>query len=178
MVLNFIKQIALLRPCSFARKILSAKFYTGSLYEPDYLETGKSKFPLLSTINVQIRGYDYPVLESYQAFVHKLADIMQIDVDNGWPLPPQEFKIQKYKTGTTTIISEYYLKIYERNLQMLEVPSIKYSVFIRVLEATLPQGVTLNIDTYDPMLEEKRYIPDKELINLKSTLDTLQKNKT
>ncbi|KYN09613.1 39S ribosomal protein L48, mitochondrial, partial [Trachymyrmex cornetzi] len=166
----------------FATKTLSAKFYTGSLYEPDYLEVrfkllGKSKFPLLPTINIQIKGYDYPVLERYQSFIHKLADVVQIDIDNGWPLPPQEFKIQKYKTGTTTIVSEYYLKIYERNIQMSEVSSIKCSVLIRALEAALPQGVTLNINIYDPALEEKRYVPDKELIDLKLSLDTL-KNKT
>ncbi|XP_018376176.1 PREDICTED: uncharacterized protein LOC108769621 isoform X1 [Trachymyrmex cornetzi] len=174
MALNLIKQIG---QRLFATKTLSAKFYTGSLYEPDYLETGKSKFPLLPTINIQIKGYDYPVLERYQSFIHKLADVVQIDIDNGWPLPPQEFKIQKYKTGTTTIVSEYYLKIYERNIQMSEVSSIKCSVLIRALEAALPQGVTLNINIYDPALEEKRYVPDKELIDLKLSLDTL-KNKT
>jgi len=85
--------------------------------------------------------------------------------------------IQKYKTGTTIIMSKYYLKIYERNIQMSEVPSIKCSVLIRALEAALPQGVTLNINIYDPTSEEKRYVPDKELIDLKSSLDTL-KNKT
>lgn len=175
MALNLIKQIAMLGRRSLATKILSAKFYTGSLYEPDYLETGKSKFPLLPIINVQIKSYDYPVLECYQSFVHKLADVIQIDVDNSWPLPPQEFRIKKYKTGTTVIVSEYHLKIYERNIQMTDVSSIKCSVLIRALEAALPQGVTLNVDIFDSALEEKRYIPDKELIDLKSALDTLQK---
>ncbi|XP_011175527.1 uncharacterized protein LOC105207654 [Solenopsis invicta] len=177
MALNLFKQIAILGQRPLATKISLAKFYTGSLYEPDYLETGKSKFPLLPVVNVQITGYDYPVLESYQSFVHKLADILQIDVDNGWPLPPQELKIQKYKTGTTKIVSEYNLKIYERNMQLSEISSIKCSVLIRTLEAALPQGVTLNVNIFDPALEEKRYIPDKELIDLKSALNTL-KNKT
>ncbi|XP_077270420.1 mitochondrial ribosomal protein L48 [Temnothorax americanus] len=176
MALNLIKQIAVLGQRSSTTKILSVKFYTGSLYEPDYLQTGKSKFPLLPVINVQITSYDYPVLECYQSYVHKLADVIQIDVDNGWPLPPQEFKIQKYKTGTTKIASEYNLKIYERNIQMSEVSSVKCSVLIRALEAALPQGVVLNVNVYDPALEQKRYIPDKELIDLKSALDTL-KNK-
>ncbi|CAL1678066.1 unnamed protein product [Lasius platythorax] len=175
MVLNLIKQIIPLRH-PLIRKTLSAKFYTGSLYEPDYLETGKSKFPLLPTINIQIKGYDYSVLECYQTFMSKLADIMQIDVDNSWALPPQELKIQRYKTGTTAVISEYNLKIYERHIQMSEVSSIKSSILIRALEASLPQGVILNVDVFDPATEQKRYVPDKELLDLKSTLDTL-KNK-
>lgn len=100
-----------------------------------------------------------------------------IHVSSSWPLPSQEFKIQKFKTGTTKVISEYNLKLYERNTQMSEVTSLKYSVLIRALEAALPQGVILNVNIYDPTLEEKRYIPDKELIDLKIALDTL-KNKT
>ncbi|XP_029174543.1 uncharacterized protein LOC114943136 [Nylanderia fulva] len=174
MVLNLIKQIIPLKRHPFIRKTLAAKFYTGSLYEPDYLQTGKSKIPLLPTINIQIKGYDYSVLECYQAFMNKLADIMQIDVDNSWALPPQEFKIQRYKTGTTAIISEYNLKIYERHIQLSEVSSTKCSILIRALEASLPQGVTLNVDVYDSALELKRYVPDKELLDLKSSLHTLK----
>lgn len=59
---------------------------------------------------------------------------------------------------------------------MSEVSSIKSSILIRALEASLPQGVILNVDVFDPATEQKRYVPDKELLDLKSTLDTL-KNK-
>lgn len=58
---------------------------------------------------------------------------------------------------------------------MSEVSCVKCSILIRALEAALPQGVTLNVNIYDPVLEEKRYVPDKELIDLKSELDTLKK---
>ncbi|XP_012232957.1 large ribosomal subunit protein mL48 [Linepithema humile] len=176
MALNLIKQITVLGQRPLIRKIISAKFYTGSLYEPDYLEIGKSKVPLLPTINIQIKGYDYSVLESYQTFMHKLAETMQIDVDNSWPLPHQEFKIQKYKTGTTAVVSEYNLKIYERHMQLSDMSSMKCSILIRALEAALPQGVTLNIDVYDPAIEMKRYVPDKELLDLKSSLNEFKKS--
>lgn len=71
------------------------------------------------------------------------------------------------------MVAEYHLKLYERNTQVSEVSAIKCSILIRTLEATLPSGVTLSVDAYDPMLEKKRYIPDKELLDLKSTLDTI-----
>lgn len=153
------------------RSALSTRF--SSLYEPDYLQTGKSKFPLLSTLNIQIKSYNYPVLESYQAFIHKLANIIQIDIDDCWALPSQEFKILRYKTRTTAIASEYNLKLYERDIQMSEVSAIKCSILIRILETVLPQGVNLNVDIFEPALEKKRYIPDKELLDLKSTLNIL-----
>jgi len=34
----------------------------------------------MPTINIQIKGYDYPILESYQSFIHKLANMMEINV--------------------------------------------------------------------------------------------------
>lgn len=33
-------------------------------------------------LNIQIKSYDYPVLESYQKFIHKLADTVQVDIDD------------------------------------------------------------------------------------------------
>jgi len=66
---------------SFIGKISLVKRYKGSLYEPDYLEV-RFKIPIMPKINIQIKGYDYPILESYQSFIHKLANIMEIDVND------------------------------------------------------------------------------------------------
>ncbi|XP_032668486.1 uncharacterized protein LOC116842845 [Odontomachus brunneus] len=173
MALNLIKQITVLAQRSFVRNNLYARF--SKLYEPDYLETGKSKFPLFPMLNIQIKSYDYPVLESYQKFIYKLADTVQIDIDDSWALPHEEFKIQRYKTKMSVVAAEYNLKLYQRNIQVSEIPALKYSILIRILEATLPQGVFLCVDAFDPMLEKKRYIPDKQLLDLKSSLETLHK---
>jgi len=93
-----------------------------------------------------------------------------------WPFPHKEFNILKYKTKTTVVASEYKLKIYERHMQLSEISSMKCSVLIRALEAALPQGVTLNIDVYDDAVEKKRYIPDKQLLDLKSSLEDYKRN--
>ncbi|XP_014483975.1 PREDICTED: 39S ribosomal protein L48, mitochondrial [Dinoponera quadriceps] len=175
MALNLIKQITVLGQRSLIRNSLYARF--SKLYEPDYLETGKSKVPLMPTVNIQIRSYDYPVLEKYQEYIHKLADIIQVDIDDSWAMPPEEFKVQRYKGKTTVIAATYNFKLYERNIQISEISSIKCSALIRILEAILPQGVNLNVDVFSPELDKKRYVPDKELLDLKSTLDTLKSNK-
>lgn len=74
------------------------------IYEPDYLEVKfflffrvclfeyiknnfnfqaiKPKYPLYPPITVQIRGYDFPVLESYQSWINKIADVMDFDVED------------------------------------------------------------------------------------------------
>lgn len=61
-------------------------------------------------------------------------------------------------------------------MQLSDMSSMKCSILIRALEAALPQGVTLNIDVYDPAIEMKRYVPDKELLDLKSSLNEFKKS--
>lgn len=50
------------------------------IYEPDYLDALKPKYPVYDTINVKITGYDFPILESYQRFVHRIANSLNLDV--------------------------------------------------------------------------------------------------
>jgi hypothetical protein len=49
-----------------------------------FFQTGKSKIPLYNTLNIQLKGYDFPVLESYQGFVHHIGEIMGIEVADGY----------------------------------------------------------------------------------------------
>lgn len=49
-----------------------------------FFQTGKSKIPLYNTLNIQLKGYDFPVLESYQGFVHHIAEVMGIEVAEGY----------------------------------------------------------------------------------------------
>ncbi|XP_067009692.1 large ribosomal subunit protein mL48 [Anabrus simplex] len=147
------------------------KYY--SIYEPDYLETGKSKIPVYDTLNIQIKGYDYPVLENYQRFVYKIATSMGVEVEDGWATPPQNLKILRYKPQSTITDSEYKLSIYERNIQIVDVPNTLLSVLLEVLKTSLPEGVTLRVHEHLPEHEEIRYVPDNELIELKNLLESL-----
>lgn len=74
-----------------------------SLYEPDYLNVSnlrlaivcpyqsvsippqlmKPKYPIYETINIQIKGYDYSILENYQKFIHRMAESMDLDIADG-----------------------------------------------------------------------------------------------
>lgn len=39
---------------------------------------------MYNTLNIQLKGYDFAVLENYQRFVHKIADNMNIEVEDGY----------------------------------------------------------------------------------------------
>lgn len=92
-------------------------------------------------------------------------------------MPHREYKIKRYKKGGTIVDAEYDLKIYERDIQISDMSSIKLPILIRILEATLPEGVSLHVDKYDPLLEKKRLIPNRDLIDIKKELEELIENR-
>ncbi|KAG5889273.1 hypothetical protein JTB14_007035 [Gonioctena quinquepunctata] len=147
--------------------------HSGGLYEPTYLEAMKSKVPLYDTINIQLRGYDFPILENYQKFIHNILKNMEINVEDCWATPPQHMQIVTYKPKSEILNAQYSLKIYERTVQMTDISSIQLPLVMRAIEASLPAGVTLEIRPHEEADEEVRYVPDKELHSLKQELDEL-----
>ncbi|KAJ8984572.1 hypothetical protein NQ317_006034 [Molorchus minor] len=160
----------ILRSC-FA--LNSKEYSSGNLFEPDYLQAMKSKIPLYDVLNIQISGYDYPVLESYQKFLHKLLKNMDINVEECWATPAQHMQISTYKPNSDVVNARYLLKVYNRTVQITDVSTLQLPIVLRMLESSLPAGVTVNVKPHDPSDEEVRYIPDSELITLKDELDTL-----
>ncbi|XP_016943832.2 large ribosomal subunit protein mL48 [Drosophila suzukii] len=146
---------------------------SGSVYEPDYLESLRPKFPQYDSLNVQIKGYDYPQLESYQRFLHGVAEYLDLDVSDCYALPPQQTQVQRLRPNSTVIESEYKLTTYERNLQLNSVDAPVYPQFLRLAQAALPEGVSLKVQEHTDDCEERRYVPDKELLDLKDELERM-----
>lgn len=48
-----------------------------------------------------------------------------------------------------------------------------YPIFLRFIEAGLPEGVTIKCINHTEDLEESRYVPDKDLLDLKVQLDSM-----
>lgn len=92
-----------------------------------------------------------------------------------WALPPTCWKVQKFKPASAVTVSEYELKEYERNIQLNDVSATKYPILLRALEASLPEGVTLTVEYFNPLYEKKRYVPDKTLLELKDELETIKR---
>ncbi|XP_026463194.1 uncharacterized protein LOC113365868 [Ctenocephalides felis] len=145
-----------------------------SYYDPDYLHAYEPDVPEYDTVNIQLKGYDFVILENYQKLVHRIAKSLELDINDGWATPGQYFKIQKLKPKSSAIETEYQLCVYERNVQICDLPSTKYPVLLRLLQASLPQGVTLNVHEHLEEYEEVRYVPDKELIELKTQLESME----
>jgi large subunit ribosomal protein L48 len=144
----------------------------GKLYEPPYLDAMKPPFPTYDVINVKITGYDFPVLESYQRFVHRVGEALQLDISECWAHPPKKEQVVRYKPNTSAVVDcEFHLTTYERYVQISDIQAPIYSLFVRYIQSGLPEGVNLSIVHHTDHLEESRYVPDKDLIDLKAQLE-------
>lgn len=145
-----------------------------SIYEPDYLSSLGPQQPVYDLLNIQLKSYDFTVLEHYQKYVHKTANNMGLDVTDSWATPAQTFQIKTFKPQSTVISESYKLNMYERNVQISEFPCSLTPIFFEVLHNSLPEGVRLNIHPHEEADDEIRYIPDLELNELKAQLEDMQ----
>ncbi|CAH2233896.1 uncharacterized protein LOC120627203 [Pararge aegeria] len=176
-LINIVKPNFLLRNFAVLRNnsalLCQQKRLKSDLYEPDYLISMQPDEPIYDCLNFQLKGYDFTVLESCQKEIHRYAEIMGIQVEECWATPAQQLKVQRYKPLSTAVESEYHLNVYERNVQVTDVPAWALGTLLRVSRALLPEGCTLNVHEHTPEHEEVRYVPDNELIDLKQQLDDM-----
>ncbi|XP_066146172.1 large ribosomal subunit protein mL48 [Euwallacea fornicatus] len=158
---------------NFIKSLLNNRNYSGSLYEPDYLEGMKSKIPLYDTLNIQLRGYDFPVLESYQKYLHNIIKNMDIEVEDAWACPAQDLQVSTYKPQSEIVNAQYKLQLFNRTIQITDLTTLQLPILFRVIEATLPVGVTMNVVNHEEFHEEERYVPDSELNKLKDELEQM-----
>ncbi|KAK9891577.1 hypothetical protein WA026_015535 [Henosepilachna vigintioctopunctata] len=153
--------------------ILSNRKCSSNLYEPDYLKEMEPKYPIYEDLNIQLKGYDYPILESFQKFLNKIAKNMDIEVEDSWAVPAQVLQISTFKPLSDVVDSKYKVNVYERMIKIIECSSLQLPMFIRAIEASQPIGVTVNIIRHEPYHDEVRYVPDDDLKQLKQELDDL-----
>lgn len=119
--------------------------YVPALIQTDFIfaflifeQSLKPKYPIYETINIQVKGYDYAVLENYQKFLHRIAESMDLEIADrfvvydvlllckrlhfihfhSWATPPQHYQIQRMKPASAVIDTEYKLTMYDRTIQV------------------------------------------------------------
>lgn len=138
--------------------------------EPPYLDAVGPEVPEYNLVNVQMKGYDFTVLEHYGKWVHNTALNMGLDVEDGWATPCEKFHIQTLKPRSTKVEADYYLQVYERDVQLADLPATMAPLFIELIQAGLPEGVELSVHEHQHEYTEHRFIPDLELRSLYNQL--------
>jgi len=141
-------------------------------FEPDYLDAYVSDIPLASEkkLNVQMCGYDFTLLESYQSFVHNLCENMGVDVQECWATPSRSFDVKTYQEGGTVVKDTYSINMFERNVQIHSIRSIDLPMLIYLLRHTIPEGVRLSVHEHEEEHFEARFIPDPFIEGIKKEI--------
>lgn len=104
---------------------------------------------------------------------HRSTHNVFCELPRSWATPPQHQLIQRLKPQSTVVECEYKLQTYNRTVQLANVAVPLYPILVRTCQAALPEGVSLRFLEHSEDHEEIRYVPDRELIELKTQLDDL-----
>lgn len=162
------------RRLSTTRRCLDNQVAVPDLHEPAYLADLKPKVGYYELLNLQLKGYDFVVLEKYQSYLHKMMKRMDIEVVKAWSAPHQELQMQLLADKSTSVEQQYKLKIYERNLQIKDALVTKLPILIDIINITSPPGVSFNIDRHTEADDNRLCFKDSVLENLKKELEELK----
>jgi len=143
-------------------------------FEPDYLDAAGLIPTVHNRLNIQVKGYDFDVLESYQSYIHNLAENIGIDVGDAWATPCTSFAAHTYAPQSTKVSSSFSMNLYERNVQIVDVQTTDLPVLIDALRKTLPEGVSLSVHEHQEEHYEARYIPDPLINEVRDELNVIE----
>lgn len=93
-----------------------------------------------------------------------------------WATPCEKTKatVSIQKIGAAN--EEFLLKRYSRTLHLVDVPTVRVSLFADLLSTHLPRGVQMTIRPHQDADDDIRYVPDYEEMELKKRLELAEKN--
>jgi len=162
-------------------KVPAAGLHTSPIvfgtFEPDYLDTEGNTIPTYPPLNIQIKGYNFDLLEEYQSWVHRMAENMGVDVSLAWATPAQSLDLTSYHEGGIRPKDTFNVQLYERNVQVANLRSIDAPVLLDIIQRALPEGVTLRIMEHTVEASEARWIADPFIDQLRSELAEKEEGK-
>jgi large subunit ribosomal protein L48 len=153
---------------------LHTSTFSRKTFEPDYLETEGVTIPLYPPLNIQLKGYNFDVLEQFQSWVHRLAENMGVDVPSAWATPAQSLVITTFQEGGLRPKDSYNVYLYERNVKVVNLRSVDASTLIDVIQRALPEGVQFSLHEHSVEAEELRWIADPFIDKLRTELSDSQ----
>lgn len=143
-------------------------------YDPPYLAR-EAPFPNYNLLNINIKGYDYSVLDPYFKYIEKLCTLMNVEVVDAYKMPSRNLKIKTYQPFSSNLDKEYALNMYHRVVRIKNLKSTLAPILFETIQLNLPQGVQLGISVPTREEDEFRYVPDIELQELRKSLEDMSK---
>lgn len=151
--------------------------YIKELHEPKYLELLKPAIPYYENVNIRVRGFDYPILESYIRFIQQICKDLKLKNSNFWGVPAVSMRQDSYKPASELVANSDVVKTHERTVQIKYMTSTHAAIFAEAILAAKPPGVVIRMAIHEVKDDDDRYIPDLQLQAMEKELVAL-KNET
>ena len=122
------------------RTLVSLSATRNGTFEPSYLDMTKHMPKKYRPVNIQIKGHNFDILESYQSFVHNLVENIGLTCSDSWATAGNTILAKTYDANSTVIKDKCQVVTYERNVQVNDLRSIDAPLLIDILRRTLPEG--------------------------------------
>ncbi|BFZ25358.1 hypothetical protein BsWGS_28397 [Bradybaena similaris] len=151
--------------------------YAGSLTSPFHgqWESKNLKIepdiPELKELHIRMKGYDYPMKESYAKFVHRAVKVI-FNLDCvAWASPTKSVQIRTFLPNSTSVNQKYDLKVYDRTVSAENVPTTPVPILLQFIQKNCPPGVEVALKEPDPADEEYRYVPYYQVLELQPQME-------
>ncbi|CAJ0586381.1 unnamed protein product, partial [Mesorhabditis spiculigera] len=124
-------------------------------------------------MNIRLQGHDFVPLEKYQAYVHKIAKKFQFPVVDSYAVAAQTSRATTFKPQSTIVDESIGLSRYERVVRVGPIPAPRVQLFLQMIRAHNPIGVTMTVKEHEKADEDYRYIPDLMLKEKQTELKSL-----
>lgn len=136
--------------------------------QPEFLKYLKPTVPYHGVQNIQIKGYDHVTLDEFKTFILRVLKQLDIKVKSKWSTPSQELSLDKFQDESYGVEESTRVHLFERNVQIDELPSYKVHILIETLMLSKPPGVRFAVEAHDPEVLKKLYMIDVELEKAKA----------
>lgn len=138
--------------------------------QPEFLKYLKPTVPYHGVQNIQIKGYDHVTLDQFKSFILRVLKQLDIKVKDRWSTPSQELSLDTFQEESYGVEESTRVHLFERNIQIDELPSYKAHILLETLMLSKPPGVRFAVEAHDPSVLKKLYMIDVELENAKAEL--------
>ncbi|CAL1527564.1 unnamed protein product [Lymnaea stagnalis] len=159
-----------------SRRFVSNPSKWHGFWEPNDLKL-EPDVPEYKAIHIQVKGYDFPVLESYSKYIHQLVkNIFKLESDL-WASPARSTEARTYHPRSSTINEKYSLIKYDRTVMVENVATTTVPILLHFIRKHCPEGVEVTVKEPNPEDDEYRYVPDYDVLGLQAEKEALASGK-
>ena len=149
--------------------------YLKKYHEPEYLDKLKPSIPFYEYYNIQLKGYDFAVVEQFATLVQRLCKDAGIKLEAFWGVPARLIKLETYTVDSSFVENTEEIKVHQRTVQVKHLTTTKLSVLIDAINQAKPPGVIVSFLQHTQGQEDDKYIVDMKLKNAEAELEELRK---